>query len=74
MTPSILRVISETLGEPLHRLTPETTLAHQLGCDSLDLLEVCMSLEAEFGIEIPDSSLERARTVGDLINLVEELT
>lgn len=46
------------------------SLAEALGCDELDLIEVCMALEEEFGIDIDDGKLERCQTIGDLFKLV----
>ena len=50
-------------------ITPETNIADDLGADSLDML---MSLEDEFDVEIPDDEIEKIRTVGDLVTYIEE--
>ena len=43
-----------------------------LGADSLDLVELIMALEEEFGIEIPDSDAEKVVSVGDVVNYIKE--
>ncbi len=45
-----------------------------LGADSLDLIELQMALEEEFGIEIPDEDAEKFVTIGDMVKYVEEKT
>ena len=53
-------------------ITPETNIADDLGADSLDVVDMLMSLEDEFDVEIPDEEIERIRTVGELVALIEE--
>ena len=52
-------------------LKPETDLQDDLGADSLDVVDLLMSIEDEFEIEIPDEEIENIRTVGDLVNYIE---
>ena len=53
-------------------ITPETNIADDLGADSLDVVDMLMSLEYEFDVEIPDEEIERIRTVGELVAYIEE--
>ena len=53
-------------------ITPETNIADALGADSLDVVDMLMSLEDEFDVEIPDEEIERIRTVGELVAYIEE--
>ena len=53
-------------------ITPETNIADDLGADSLDVVDMLMSLEDEFDVEIPDEEIERIRTVGALVTYIEE--
>ena len=53
-------------------ITPETNIADDLGADSLDVVDMLMSLEDEFDVEIPDEEIERIRTVGELVTYIEE--
>src|SRR5207244_6462168 len=63
----------EQLGVNTEELTPDVSLTDVLAADSLDLLELTLALEAEFGIVISESSLERVRTYGDLRATVHAL-
>ena len=53
-------------------ITPETNIADDLGADSLDVVDMLMSLEDEFDVELPDEEIERIRTVGELVAYIEE--
>ena len=53
-------------------ITPENNIADDLGADSLDVVDMLMSLEDEFDVEIPDEEIERIRTVGELVAYIEE--
>ena len=55
----------------LTEIGPETKLNEDLGLDSLDLVEIGMEIEREFGIIIPDSEVEQWETVGDVIKSSE---
>ena len=55
----------------LTEIGPETKLTEDLGLDSLDLVEIGMEIEREFGIIIPDSEVEQWETVGDVIKSTE---
>ena len=49
----------------------ESDIADDLGADSLDVVDLLMSLEDEFSVEIPDEEIENIKTVGDLVNYIE---
>ena len=54
-------------------ITPETNIVDDLGADSLDLVDMLMSLEDEFDIgEVPDEMIEKIRTVAQLVTYIEE--
>ena len=53
-------------------ITADTNIADELGADSLDVVDMLMSLEDEFDIEIPDEEIERIQTVGDVVSYIEE--
>jgi acyl carrier protein len=53
------------------RLTPDAVFIDDLGADSLDLVELIMAMEEEFGFEIADEDAEKLRTVGDVINFIK---
>ena len=51
----------------------ESKLDDDLGFDSLDKIEVCMNIEKDFGIAIHDDEMDRIKTVGDVVNLLDEI-
>lgn len=72
MLEKIIEVAAEELGVEADKITEQTSFKEDLGADSLDLFEMVMSLEEEFGIEIPTEDLEKLETVGDVAKYIEE--
>lgn len=66
------RIISEQLGVDESQVVPSASFEEDLNADSLDLVELIMSLEEEFGIEISEEDAEKIRTVGDATEYVKE--
>jgi len=62
----IKELVAEQLGVDVAELTQETSLKDDLNADSLDLFQIIMSLEEEFGIEIPTEDTESIGTIGDI--------
>jgi acyl carrier protein len=62
----IKEVVADQLGVDVAELTLETSLKDDLNADSLDLFQIIMSLEEEFGIEIPTEDTESIGTIGDI--------
>ena len=62
--------VAEALGADIDNITAETSFKEDLGADSLDLFELTMALEDEYGIEIPSEDLEKIVTVGDVVEYV----
>ncbi|ADR36825.1 MULTISPECIES: acyl carrier protein [Oceanithermus] len=65
-------VVVEKLGVEADKVTPEARFIEDLGADSLDIVELVMGLEDEFGLEISDEEAEKIRTVGDAIKFIQE--
>jgi len=65
-------LVTEQLGVDEEEVTPEASFVDDLNADSLDLVELIMSLEEEFGLEISDEDAEKIVTVGDAANYIEE--
>ena len=65
-------LIVQQLGVDESEVVPEAKFVDDLGADSLDLVELIMALEDEYGIEIPDEDAEKIRTVGDAVKYIEE--
>ena len=63
-------IIAEVLNVDPEEITMDTTFVDDLGADSLDLFELTMALEDEYGIEIPSEDLEKIVTVGDVVEYV----
>lgn len=66
--------ISRVLGHAPGVLAPECSLIEQLGADQLDLVEIAIELEEEFGCEVDDGEMHQAGTVGELCALIEAKT
>ncbi len=67
----IIELIAEQLDKDVSEITPEMSFADDLGADSLDLVELIMTVEEEFNIEIPDEEAEKIKFVKDAINYVK---
>ena len=65
-------VIVEQLGVDEEKVTENATFIEDLSADSLDVVELIMSLEEKFEIEIPDSDAEKITTVKDVIDYIVE--
>ena len=70
----IIKIIKEQLGVEESEVKPEASFVDDLGADSLDTVEILMAIEEEFGIEIPDEDAENAKTVGDVISYIDNLS
>ena len=66
------KIIVEQLGVDEEEVTPTASFVEDLNADSLDLVELIMSLEEEFGMEISDEDAERIQKVQDAVEYIEE--
>jgi acyl carrier protein len=66
------KIIVEQLGVDEEEVTAEASFVEDLNADSLDLVELIMSLEEEFGMEISDEDAERIQKVSDAVEYIEE--
>lgn len=65
-------IICDQLGLDAPEITRDTKFVEDLGCDSLDIVELTITLEEEFGMsEIPEEDLKALKTVGDLVDYAE---
>ena len=67
----VREIISEQLGVAADQVTPGASFIEDLGADSLDIVELVMALEEEYGMEISDEDAEKIRTVQDVVNYIE---
>lgn len=64
------KIVAEQLGVDESKIVPSASFSSDLNADSLDLVEMIMSLEEEFGVEIPDEAAEKILTVGDALEYI----
>ncbi len=72
MLEKIKELVAENLGVDVSTITEKSSFKEDLGADSLDLFEMVMGLEEEFGVEIPTEDLEKITTVGEVVAYIEE--
>ncbi|NLL82488.1 MAG: acyl carrier protein [Tissierellia bacterium] len=70
-TDKLIEIISTQFNIEQDKITRETSFKDDLNADSLDLVELIMSLEDEYGLEIDDEEAEKIKTVGDSIDYVK---
>ena len=67
----VKKIVVEHLGVEADKVTEEASFIDDLGADSLDIVELVMAFEEEFGIEIPDEDAEKMQTVGDAVEYIK---
>lgn len=72
MRERILALIAEQFNMDVEDLTDEMSFEDDLNADSIELVELVMSIEDEFDLELDDEKLESLKTVGDVIDYIEE--
>ena len=65
-------LVVDQLGVEEDEVTMEASMQDDLGADSLDLVDLVMSVEEEFGGKVADEDLENIKTVGDIVNYIED--
>lgn len=68
---TVKKLIVDQLGVSEDMVTPDASLIDTLGADSLDIVELIMAFEEEFGVEIADEDAEKISTVGDIIDFIK---
>ncbi|MER2080136.1 MAG: acyl carrier protein [Ruminococcus sp.] len=64
-------ILAEQFDVEEDKITADTDLQEDLGADSLDVVDLLMSIEDEFEVEVPDEEIENIKTVGALVNYIE---
>ncbi len=73
MFEEIAKILAEQLGIPQSKITLESDIVKDLGADSLDVVELLMTLEDNTGKTIPEDKVTDLKTVGDVVSLLESL-
>ena len=67
-------ILAEQLDVNPDTIEMSSDLSSDLGADSLDAIDIVMSIEDQYGIEVPDSVIENMKTVEDIVNFIEGVT
>ena len=67
----VTAILAEQFDVEEDKVTADTDLQEDLGADSLDVVDLLMSIEDEFGVEVPDDEIENIKTVGSLVSYIE---
>lgn len=70
----IREIIVEQLDVDEDKVTADASITEDLGADSLDVVDLVMSIEESFDLEIPDEEVENIKTVGDIVKFIEAKT
>lgn len=73
MFEEVAKALAEQLGVAQSKITPESDIVKDLGADSLDVVELLMTLEDNTGKSIPEDKVTDVKTVGDVVKLLESL-
>jgi len=69
----VQEIVADKLGVENSKITKEASFIDDLGADSLDTVELIMKMEEDFEIEIPDEEAEKLKTVGDVVDYLDNL-
>ncbi len=67
----VKKLLSEQLDVDQEKITMESSISEDLGADSLDVVELLMSIEDNFGIAVPDEEATNLKTVGDVVKYID---
>ena len=73
MFEKVSKMLADQLGIEASSIKPEQEVVKDLGADSLDVVELMMALEDEYGITLPESDVENVKTVQDIVDMMEKL-
>ena len=72
MFEKVCKMLADQLGIPAESIKPESEVIKDLGADSLDVVELMMAIEDEYGVTLPDGEVEGIKTVGDIVAMLEK--
>lgn len=73
MYEKVCAMLAEQLGIDADKITPQSEVVKDLGADSLDVVELMMTLEDDYGITLPESDVEHIKTVQDIVDMMNKL-
>lgn len=73
MYEKIVKMLAEQLGIEAKTITPQSEVVKDLGADSLDVVELMMALEDEYGVTLPEGEVENVKSVQDIVDMVNKL-
>ena len=73
MFEKVCKMLAEQLGVPVDSIKPEQEVVKDLGADSLDVVELMMALEDEYGITLPETEVEAIKTVQDIVEMMDKI-
>lgn len=73
MYEKVCNMLAEQLDISADTITPQSEVVKDLGADSLDVMELMMALEDEYGITLPEGEVENVKTVQDIVDMMEKL-
>ena len=73
MFEKVAKMLANQLRIDESKITPEAEVVRDLGADSLDIVELMMALEDEYGVTLPEGKVETVKTVQDIVNMLEEI-
>ncbi len=73
MYEKVCKMLAEQLDISVDTITPQSEVVKDLGADSLDVVELMMQLEDEYGITLPEGEVENVKTVQDIVDMMEKI-
>ena len=73
MEQKIIELIADKLNKKVDQVALTSRLVEDLGADSLDVVELIMAFEDEFGVSLPDDEIAKMKTVGDIVSFISTL-
>ncbi len=74
MFEKVCKMLADQLNLPVESIKPESEVVKDLGADSLDVVELMMALEDDYGITLPETEVESVKTVQDIVDMMERIT
>lgn len=73
MFENVCKMLAKQLNLPESKIKPESDIVKDLGADSLDVVELLIALEDDYGISIPEDDIVNVKTVQDIVNMIDQL-